>query len=70
MPIYWCIVRSEQLDSYGRSAFRFIKVVKTTVEETQKLYDQYAMFIYEHLGMQTMIFLRDPDELPFKEGNL
>lgn len=69
-PIWFCIVQTDMLSTNGIHAYRIIKAVKSTLDQLDSLYKEHGNIWYEIPRAQTMLFFREPDELPLVETEI
>lgn len=67
IPIEFCVVKSEPVTPQGHYAYRKIISVKCTWDDLDRLYGEYNSYCFNNIGYMTMLFTRQPDDMPIDE---
>jgi hypothetical protein len=67
MPIWFCLVKTEQLLPTSYIGYRIVKAVPAELSDLNALYKQYEDDLRFTPGLLTMLFTREPDKTPMTE---
>lgn len=70
IPLWVCIVKSEQISPNGHHAYRIIQAIATTYREYPKVWEDVSAMVFQTPGYQTMLFLREPEKTPIKDAHM